>query len=85
LGPDDELLTCISYVEKLKADYYTKYHLSPKYIKLPMRFYLDFQAQRKTLLINDKDLWDGHGTETLCKLIICETPSIYQIDEIEVF
>ena len=77
----DEILRIIN---KKRKEYYQKYNTEPKYIKMPISI--------KHLLENElngyfevNNIQRDKSIQCIYNLIVCDTLSITQIDEIEVF
>lgn len=74
----DELITLI---QNLKWAYFEKYHLEPKYIKIPMWLYTVLESHYKyTVAYNSND-----NFSTYLGFIVCPTYSIDCINQIELF
>lgn len=71
-------------VHRLTEQYKTKFHCEPHYIKIPISIYPLIRVFKATVLREDADARDK-PIELFMGLIVCPTPSITHIDEIEVF
>lgn len=71
-------------VQRLTEQHETKFHREPQYVIIPESIYPLIRVSLATVLREDADARDK-PIELFMGLIVCPTPSIKTIDEIEVF
>lgn len=70
----------MNWVQDLKRNYWLKYHKEPKYIKMPVWLFIALRGNQRQLIgFNDDKI------ATYMGFIVCETYSIDQIYQIELF
>lgn len=72
-------------VSNLKWTYYIKYHQEPRFIKLPIWVYLLLRQYTHQLIGYYEIVDEGKTIPTYMGLKICDTISIDNIKDIEVF
>lgn len=75
---DKEIDALVNFIEQLRLGYLWQYGSEPKYIKLPIWLYKALQAHGNAYT-------DINNATHICGLIICETPRIEHLGEIELF
>ena len=69
----------------LKAEYISKYHKNPKYIKMPIWCFRELYIASKEMVTYSFPSLEENTEPHFIGLRICETESIITIGEIEVF
>lgn len=72
-------------VSDLKWTYFEKYHIEPKFIKIPVWVYVLLRQYTRQLIGYYEIAEEGKTIPTYMGLQICETKSIDKIEDIEVF
>lgn len=72
-------------VSNLKWEYYEKYHQEPRFIKLPIWVYILLRAYSQRLIGFYEIEKEGQPIPTYMGMQICDTISIENIKDIEVF
>lgn len=77
--------TLTNKVSDLKWSYYEKYREEPRFIKLPIWVYILLKQYTQQLIGYYEMIVDDKTIPTYMGLIICDTRSISEIEDIEVF